>query len=60
MFAKQYRHRPTPILPRPKLGRGVRVALHGRYMIFFRELPEEIRIERVLHGARDLLRQFKD
>ena len=44
---------------RPELGRGVRVAIHGRYMIFFRDLPDEIRIDRVLHGARDLVRQFR-
>ena len=45
---------------RPELGKGVRVALHGRYMIFFRERSDEIRIERVLHGARDLVRAFKE
>lgn len=45
---------------RPRLGKGMRVALHGRYMIFFRELPDEIRIERILHGARDLVRAFKE
>lgn len=37
---------------REELGPGVRMALHGRYLIFFREVPEGVRIERVLHGAR--------
>ena len=37
---------------REELGAGVRMAVHGRYLIFFREEPEAVRIERVLHGAR--------
>jgi toxin ParE1/3/4 len=52
--------RPKGYPARTELGKGVRVALHGRYMIFFRDLPEEIRIERVLHGARDLVLAFKE
>jgi toxin ParE1/3/4 len=51
---------PRAFSARPDLGKEVRVALHGRYMIFFRDLPDEIRIERVLHGARDLVRIFKE
>jgi plasmid stabilization system protein ParE len=30
----------------------------GRYVIFFRVLGDVVRIERVLHGARDLLTMF--
>jgi len=52
--------RPKGYPARTELGKGVRVALHGRYMVFFRDLPDEIRIERVLHGARDLVRAFKE
>ena len=39
---------------------GLRMAIHRRYLIFYRELPEEdvVRVERVLHGARDLPRLF--
>ncbi len=33
---------------------GLRMAVHGRYLILFRDLAEEVRIERILHGARDL------
>ena len=47
---------------RPDLAPGLRMALHGRYVVFYRERPAEgaeegaVRIERVLHGARDLRR----
>lgn len=40
--------------PRPELGEGVRMLAHGRYLIFYREHPSTIRIERVMHGARDI------
>jgi len=33
---------------------GVRMAALGRYLIFFLVTDDEVRIERVLHGARDL------
>ena len=39
---------------RPGLGKGVRVASHGRYLIFYREANDGLRIERVMHGARDI------
>ena len=37
---------------------GLRMAVHGRYLVLFRELvsKDAVRIERVLHGARDLRR----
>ncbi len=40
--------------PRPELGDGVRMLPHGRYLIFYRENEGTIRIERVMHGARDI------
>lgn len=40
--------------PRPELGGGVRMLPHGRYPIFYRENEGTIRIERVMHGARDI------
>lgn len=43
---------PTSYPRREELGEGVRMAVHGRYLIFFREESEAVRIERVLHGAR--------
>ena len=39
---------------RPELGDGVRMLPHGRYLIFYRENEGMIRIERVMHGARDI------
>ena len=39
---------------RPDIAPGIRTAIHGQYLIFFRVLPLEVRVERVLHGARHL------
>jgi toxin ParE1/3/4 len=39
---------------RPELGQGVRMLPHGRYLIFYREQEGQLRIERILHGARDI------
>jgi len=40
--------------PRPEIAPEVRMAVHGRYLIFFRVLSSEVRVDRVLHGARNL------
>lgn len=41
---------------RPDLAPAMRMAVHGRYLIFYREFAEAgvVRVERVLHGARDV------
>jgi toxin ParE1/3/4 len=39
---------------RSELAVGLRMMPHANYLIFYRELEDHIRIERVLHGARDL------
>ncbi len=39
---------------RPDVGEGVRMLAHGRYLIFYREQGTTLRIERVMHGARDI------
>lgn len=39
---------------REDLAPGLRMAALGRYVIFFRVLGDMVRIERVLHGARNL------
>jgi toxin ParE1/3/4 len=44
---------------RDELGRGIRMAVHQSYLILFREQAEEIRVERIIHGARQLSRIFK-
>jgi toxin ParE1/3/4 len=43
---------------RPELAPGLRMAIHRRYLVLCRDLPGEntVRIERVLHSARDLSR----
>ena len=52
--------RPGSFPARDELHEGLRSARHGRYLIFFMEAEEEVRIVRVLHGARDLPRLFED
>ena len=39
---------------RPELGEGVRMLPHGRYLIFYREVNKGLRIERIMHSARDI------
>lgn len=51
--------RPNSFPARDELAPGLRSILHGRYVLFFRELDDEVRIERVLHGAQDLQRIFR-
>ena len=46
--------RPGSFPARDELHEGLRSARHGRYLIFFIEAGDEVRIVRVLHGARDL------
>jgi toxin ParE1/3/4 len=40
--------------PHPELGKGIRTLKAGRYIIFYREVPEGIQVVRVIHGARDI------
>lgn len=46
--------RPHSFALRRDLREGLRAARHGRYLIFFLAMPDEVQIVRVLHGARDL------
>ncbi|MEX6505521.1 type II toxin-antitoxin system RelE/ParE family toxin [Jiella sp. M17.18] len=46
--------RPSSFRERLGLAPGLRAIVHGRYLIFFWELAEEVRVVRVLHGARNL------
>lgn len=52
--------RPLSFRERPEISRGLRAIGHGRYLIFFRDLVDEVRIVWVVHGARDLPRLFPD
>ena len=38
---------------REELGRDIRIAPHGRYLIVFRILEELVRVDRVVSGYRD-------
>jgi toxin ParE1/3/4 len=38
--------------PRDDLGAGIRMAVHGRYLILFRSDTDRVRVERILHSAR--------
>lgn len=39
---------------RPELGQGLRVSVHGRYLIFFKSAGNDLLIVRILQGARNL------
>lgn len=59
-IARQTAERPQSFRQRDDLAPGLRAALHGRYMIFFRELADEVRVERIVHGARNLRALFEE
>jgi plasmid stabilization system protein ParE len=40
---------------RPELASDARVAIVGHYLILFRIRGDAVRVERVVHGSRDLL-----
>ena len=39
---------------RPELGEGFRMVVFKSYLIFYRAFEKTVRIERVLHGARNI------
>ncbi|SNS91735.1 toxin ParE1/3/4 [Granulicella rosea] len=45
---------------RPEIGPTARMAIHGRYVILFHVVADAVRIERVVHGARELGVMFHD
>jgi toxin ParE1/3/4 len=45
---------PLSFEARPNIGPNIRRAVHGRYLIFYTVQPSAVRVERILHGARDL------
>ena len=56
---KKVAKHPGGYRPRPELGPRIRQAIHGRYLILFRDKTTEVRIERVIHSARDLTKALK-
>ena len=47
-------HAPGSGATRPELGEGVRMLAHGHYLIFYRANESAVRIERIMHSARDI------
>ena len=45
---------PMAYVARPELGEGLRSCAHGRYVIFFSPDAKVVRVERILHSARDV------
>jgi toxin ParE1/3/4 len=44
---------------RPELGEGIRMVPFGRYLIFYTVHDDHVRIERILHGSRNILDLFE-
>jgi toxin ParE1/3/4 len=51
---KQIARQPMLYQLRPELGEDARVATEGKHVILFRVYRGVVRIERVIHGSRDL------
>ncbi|EDU61366.1 type II toxin-antitoxin system RelE/ParE family toxin [Providencia stuartii] len=49
---------PTLYAECPEILPGLRSCAYGRYLLFFRVLEAEVRIERILHGSRDIPAHF--
>jgi toxin ParE1/3/4 len=41
-------------VPRPELGKGIRMLVEGNYLILYRVEAKAVLIARVVHGGRDL------
>jgi toxin ParE1/3/4 len=52
--ARRIGHAPLAYAERRDLRVGVRSCAHGAYLIFFTLDEQGVRIERILHGSRDL------
>src|SRR6266853_6172705 len=49
---------PLAFPAREDLAPGLRILPYGQYLIFYRPMDTTVRIERILHGARDVGTQF--
>jgi toxin ParE1/3/4 len=49
---------PLAFPAREDLAPGLRVLPQGQYLIFYRPMDTTVRVERILHGARDVGAQF--
>ena len=52
--------RPESFPSRNDISPGLRMIIHGRYLLFFRHSSDEIRMVRILHGARDIKTAFHE
>ncbi len=52
--ARKIAQAPLVYVERPELKEGIRSCAHGAYVIFFTIDDHGVRIERILHGSRDL------
>ena len=52
--AHKIAHSPLGYVERPELREGLRSCTYGAYVLFFTIDDQGIRIERILHGSRDL------
>lgn len=57
---KEIAKQPALYRLRPELGSDARLAAVGQYVILFRIRQNGVRIERVVHGSRDLLPLFEE
>ncbi len=57
---KEVAKQPEMYRLRPEIGADARLATLGNYVILFRIRKNVVRIERVVHGGRDLLPMLED
>jgi len=57
---KEIAKRPEIYRLRPEIGAEARLAIMGNYVILFRIRPDAARIERVVHGSRNLIRMLEE
>jgi len=58
--ARKIGRAPFAYVERPELGARLRSCAHGAYVIFFTVDDRVVRIERILHGSRDLAQLLND
>jgi len=56
--AAQIASAPLAYRARPELGAGIRSCPYGAYVLFYTVVGAQVRLERILHAARDIESQF--
>jgi len=57
---KEIARQPEIYRLRPEIGAEARLATVGNYVILFRIRQKVVRVERIVHGSRDLLEMLED